>query len=203
MKTLILAITLLSTVSAQAADFGHWAGQVKNAMEGNYECYPTQCVDSDPLLPSVNCQNLNDITFAFSRFKEGATTGYLWLTYAPDGPTADDAALSRDFTIDGNFNLGGFTSTGVFKDPTMGSSHTVAVKSMRIEMHPPVGATARAVIDFGGRSPTRIDLKCCTPGSECNPGMDQDPSQPPVFQNPPELCPAFPKADHDACMGRT
>jgi len=202
MKTLTLLLLTLSTTSALAApvDFGHWSGIVKSGGEANYNCYITSCEEASPALSTVNCQNLDNIDFSVSHFSGGKAPGYLWLTYMPDGPTADDAALAREYTIDGIFDATSFNSTGPFKDPTMGSNHRVPLKSMHIDMLGFEGATARATIDFGGTSPLKMDLKCCTPGDECS-GRDVDDNDH-SFQNPPELCPSGPKEARDECMGR-
>jgi hypothetical protein len=134
----------------------------------NFQCRPVDCVDSSPKLNTVNCTNLTDLMFAGGSFDHGAAPGYVWFAYNPDGPTLDDWALKRDFTIDGKFFETGFKGEGPFRSTRMGSSGRVAMRSMSIEMLPPEGASARVSIDFGGETPLRASLTCCTPGMECD-----------------------------------
>ncbi len=174
MKLLFLGsiVIMLASPTFARAEQGHWSEVMHMnkvlGFAGNYQCAPTKCTEADPALSTVNCKNLSELTFAYNRpDQNGSTSGYVWLGYDPAGPTADDWALSQDFTIDGIFSEKGFQNTGIFKDPAMGSSKYVNVKSFSIDMLPPEGKHAQAIIDFGGRSPIRIDLQCCTPGIEC------------------------------------
>jgi hypothetical protein len=190
----VVAVGLASSLSAKAEVPGYWKSALFYGMQGNYKCVPTSCVESNPVHPSVNCKNLREIVFAYGRFTEGKTTGYLWMSYDPDGPTVEDWEFRREYTIDGNFDASGFTSTGIFKTPEMGSNGRVALKSMKIEMLMPEGAKAHASIDLGGNSPVQMELNCCTPDEECNPT-----SRSREFHNPPNLCPSAPKEAHDEC----
>ena len=125
---------------------------------------------------------------------------------AVDGPTHEDWQRRREYTIDGEFGESGFTSTGQFKTPMMGSNGRVDVQSMRVDFLPPYGALAKATIDLGGSGngskPMTVNLECCRNG-QCDSENPVDPSDAvkrQEFQNPPRLCPSAPKATLDACL---
>lgn len=171
MKTFFFTMTLLVTQMASAQVLTHW-NEVQRTyhmgINGNYRCTPLRCQEGTPAMKTVNCSNLNDMTFSLSRpYKSDNTNGYIWISYNADGPTTADWMNSRDFIIEGIFDIRGFKNTGIFKDPQFGSKRTFDVKSMSVEMLPPDGQYAKAIVDMGGSSPVQVDLKCCAPGYEC------------------------------------